>query len=154
MYIKILGLLGLLFSISSCEKGIKSQYKGGITKDTLIGHTWQQKNSDFTGTYQRWFFLNDSQIVYSIRGASSYYEWETYELTGTVKPNPDNQVVFKLKSGAPGGTLYQYLLIWFINVEGTTAVFQVYTTPEDIIRYLVNVNGAVSSYNYERISTE
>ncbi len=141
----------LMLGFAYCQVGLTSDYTGGITQTTLIGSTWQEIETDFDGTYRRWFFMDDVQIVNSIRGSTLYYDWEPYEITGTVAPNPQNQAVFRLKSGSPGGVLYQYMLVWFINVEGTSAVFQVYTTPQDITRYLVNVQNSVDGPNFQKI---
>ena len=151
MKIKITILCIFLLSFAYCQLGITSDYTGGITQATLIGDTWQEINTDFDGTYRRWFFMNDTQVVNSLRGVTLYYDWEPFEISGTVNPNPQNQAVFRLKSNSPGGVLYQYMLVWFINAEGTSAVFQVYTTPQDVTRYLVNVQHSVSGPNFNKI---
>lgn len=151
IFYKILLLCFLSLCLSSCQRGITSDYRGGITQDTLIGQTWQEINSDFDGTYRRWFFQDKNLVINSLRGVLLYYQWEPYEISGTVSPNPENQAVFKLTSSSPGGVFYQYLLVWFINAEGTTAVFQAYATPQDVTRYLVKTDGYVSGPNFKKI---
>lgn len=143
----------MLFLLATCQVGLISEYTGGVNQNTLIGATWQEINSDFDGTYKRWYFQSDTILIQSLRGAALYYSWQPYTMTGTVQPNPQNQAVFEISSGMPGGTLKQYMLVWLINAQGTTAVIQVYTTPQDVRRFLVNVNGAVTSPNYKKIQT-
>ncbi|MGL5956370.1 MAG: hypothetical protein ACRC0X_07195 [Brevinema sp.] len=131
--------LFILLWLSHCQLGLKSEYTGGVTQETLIGTSWQQINSDFDGTYLIWEFVNSSELLNIQRGVSLYYTWEPYtEINGTVSPNPQNQAVFKLTSSVPGATFHQYMLFWMINASGTVAVIQVFSTPEDVVRYIVN----------------
>ncbi|MGL4367498.1 MAG: hypothetical protein ACRCTQ_04365 [Brevinemataceae bacterium] len=131
---------------------LQSEYTGGITQSTLIGTLWREINGDFNGTFQRWFFKDSTTLIQNLRGAILYYTWEPYTLVGTVSPNPENQAIFKVTSGSPGGQMDQYMLVWFINKEGTTAVFEIYTDLQDITRFLVNIN-KVYAPNYEQVPT-
>lgn len=141
----------MLLLLTACQLGLISEYTGSVNQDTLIGSTWQEINSEFDGTYKRWYFQSNTNLIQSLRGAALYYSWKPYTMTGTVQPNPQNQAVFELSSSMPGGTLKQYMLVWLINEQGTTAVIQVYTTPQDIRRFLVNIKGVITSPNYKKV---
>lgn len=152
-YYKAGFLITIIFGFVACSLGLHSDYTGGITQDTLIDSTWQQINTDFDGTFLIWYFKDDTTLINQQRGVSLIYTWAPCTITGTVQPDPENQAVFKLTSGSPGGTLDQYMLVWFINAAGTTAVFQVYTSLQDVTRYLVNVQSTVTEPNYKKISS-
>ncbi|MGL4677520.1 MAG: hypothetical protein ACRCWI_07635 [Brevinema sp.] len=142
----------IFLCLSGCQLGLKSDYTGGVTQDILINTIWQQINSDFDGTYLIWEFVDSSTLLNIQRGVSLFYTWEPYtKINGTVSPNPVNQAVFQLTSSIPGATLDQYMLVWIINANGTTAVIEVFSTPEDIIRYLVNQK-YVYQANFKKIS--
>lgn len=153
--IKFLFIFLLMSFLNSCQTtpSLTSNYTGGVTKEMMLHSTWQEINADFDGTFIIWEFVNENTINNIQRGASlEYSNWKEYTFPpGPSSPNPQNQGVFSMTSGAPGETLNQYLFVWVIDSAATKAVMQVFSTPEDILRFIANIN-AVHQANYQKVS--
>lgn len=147
-------LLSFILLLSSCQTALTSSYTGGVTKATLLKTTWQEINTDFDGTFLIWEFVNETTVNNIQRGASlEYTDWIEFPLPqGPNSPNPANQGVFRMTGGGPGETLQQYMFVWILNSAGNQAVIQVFSTPEDILRFIANLN-EVSQANYQKVTS-
>lgn len=147
-------LLAMLFLLTSCDTGLTSSYTGGVTKETLIGTTWQEINTDYDGTYLIWKFISEDCVVNAIRGVNTQYTWEVCTISGTVTTDSENQAVFKLSGGGSLGEsdMKYYMFFWMLDSSGTEAIIETYATLEDVTRYIVNEKYA-SGANFKKITT-